>query len=95
MMKTISKLICSCQGAREGVRGRREKLLPKPNQFTLCGGNSLEVPPVPIPNTEVKLQYVEDTWLVTARKNRSLPHFLSPRSVCRVGLFVVSKPLLL
>ena len=26
--------------------------------------------PVPIPNTEVKLTCVEDTWLVTTRENR-------------------------
>ena len=29
-----------------------------------------EVPPVPIPNTEVKLIYVENTWRVTAREDR-------------------------
>ena len=31
-----------------------------------CG----EVPPVPIPNTEVKLVRVENTWLATAREDR-------------------------
>ena len=31
-----------------------------------CG----EGPPVPIPNTEVKLASAHDTWLETARKNR-------------------------
>ena len=30
-----------------------------------------EGPPVPIPNTEVKLLYAEDTWRATARENRS------------------------
>ena len=29
-----------------------------------------EGPPVPIPNTEVKLICAEDTWLATARNNR-------------------------
>ena len=29
-----------------------------------------EVPPVPIPNTEVKLARADNTWLVTARKDR-------------------------
>ena len=29
-----------------------------------------EGPPVPIPNTEVKLCRAEDTWLATARENR-------------------------
>ena len=37
-----------------------------------CGDDSGEVPPVPIPNTEVKLLIVEDTWLATARENRTL-----------------------
>ena len=31
-----------------------------------------EGPPVPIPNTEVKLAGAEDTWLEAARENRSL-----------------------
>ena len=30
----------------------------------------LEGPPVPIPNTEVKLKFVDDTWRVTAWENR-------------------------
>ena len=29
-----------------------------------------EVPPVPIPNTEVKLDCAEDTWLETTWENR-------------------------
>ena len=33
---------------------------------------SVEGPPVPIPNTEVKLNCAENTWLATARKNRSM-----------------------
>ena len=32
-----------------------------------------EGPPVPIPNTEVKLSGAENTWLVTARENREMP----------------------
>ena len=39
----------------------------------LVGVNSYEVPPVPIPNTEVKLIRVEDTWLATTWENRSMP----------------------
>ena len=34
------------------------------------GVDWLEGPPVPIPNTEVKLKRVDDTWRVTARENR-------------------------
>ena len=48
-------------------------------KFTVSGGNDGEVPPVPIPNTEVKLSSAESTWLDTAREDRSLPEsiFLS------------------
>ena len=34
------------------------------------GDIDAEGPPVPIPNTEVKLCRAEDTWLATARENR-------------------------
>ena len=34
------------------------------------GVDWLEGPPVPIPNTEVKLKFVDDTRRVTARENR-------------------------
>ena len=37
------------------------------------GVDDAEGPPVPIPNTEVKLSGAENTWLVTARKNREMP----------------------
>ena len=42
---------------------------------TISGGNGEEDPPVPIPNTEVKLFSAESTWLVTAREDRTLPDF--------------------
>ncbi len=32
-----------------------------------------EGPPVPIPNTEVKLAGAENTWLATAREDRKTP----------------------
>ena len=32
-----------------------------------------EVPPVPIPNTEVKLSSADNTWRETAREDRSMP----------------------
>ena len=34
---------------------------------------NVEGPPVPIPNTAVKLNSAENTWLETARENRSTP----------------------
>ena len=39
----------------------------------ISGGNGEEVPPVPIPNTEVKLFSADNTWLDTAREGRSPP----------------------
>ena len=35
-----------------------------------AGANDAKDPPVPIPNTEVKLGRAEDTWLETTRENR-------------------------
>ena len=40
-----------------------------------------EGPPVPIPNTEVKLAGAEDTWLEAAWENRALPTFFY---LCRI-----------
>ena len=37
------------------------------------GVDDAEGPPVPIPNTEVKLSGAENTWLATARENREMP----------------------
>ena len=43
------------------------------------GGKGVEDPPVPIPNTEVKLNCVDGTWRVTARESRTLPDFLDSK----------------
>ena len=40
---------------------------------SLVGAYGDEVTPVPIPNTEVKLIRVENTWLATAWKDRTVP----------------------
>ena len=37
------------------------------------GLTNAEGPPVPIPNTEVKLCSADNTWLATAREDRSRP----------------------
>ena len=37
------------------------------------GDNGERVPPVPIPNTEVKPFSADGTWLETARESRTLP----------------------
>ena len=37
---------------------------------SVSGDDALMVPPVPIPNTAVKHQEAESTWLETAREDR-------------------------
>ena len=44
--------------------------------LNISGDNGIEVPPVPIPNTEVKLYSADDTWWETARESRSLPDLI-------------------
>ena len=63
------------------MRSKNSDFIPEPRiergretSLTICGGNGLRVPPVPIPNTEVKPQHADGTWLETARESRSLPH---------------------
>ena len=48
----------------------------------IVGVDDAEGPPVPIPNTEVKLSGADDTWLATARENREMP---THKSVHPVG----------
>ena len=43
------------------------------DEHGIVGVNDGEGPPVPIPNTVVKLIRAEDTWLEAARENRSMP----------------------
>ena len=44
-----------------------------PKTFNNTGVNDAEVPPVLIPNTEVKLSSAESTWLDTAWEDMSMP----------------------
>ena len=44
-----------------------------PKNDTISGDNGEGVPPVPIPNTEVKPFSADGTWLDTARESRSSP----------------------
>ena len=55
-------------------------------EHILSGGNGKRVPPVPIPNTEVKPLRAEGTWLDTARKTRSLPESISGDTMCLLFL---------
>ena len=72
-------------GKRLNQAEMREAFVVMQNQFApftgeavecreaLTGAYDDEVPPVPIPNTVVKLIRAEDTWRVTAWENRSVP----------------------
>ena len=44
-----------------------------------AGEDGMEGPPVPIPNTEVKLHHADDTWRATAWKIRYLPASFSKK----------------
>ena len=39
-------------------------------KHSMAGADDVEVTPVPIPNTEVKLDRAENTWLETTWENR-------------------------
>ncbi len=55
-------------------RTRRVKRIGRNERYEACldevGIDWSEGPPVPIPNTEVKLRFVDDTWRATAWENR-------------------------
>ena len=55
----------------ETREGRKAE--PSREARRISGDNSLRDPPVPIPNTEVKPQHADSTWLETAREGRSSP----------------------
>ena len=63
--------LCSFQGV---MRGKTSK------SHRISGDYSLRDPPVPIPNTEVKPQHADSTWLETAREGRSSPDSISLNS---------------
>ena len=44
------------------------------------GVNDHEGPPVPIPNTEVKLMSVESTWVATPWEDRTMPTLFYKKS---------------
>ena len=60
------------KGSRKETEGRTEQVRHD-KQNSISGGNGERVPPVPIPNTEVKPLSADGTWLETARESRSSP----------------------
>ena len=67
------------KGKKKVTKDKIEVLQPKGFNIEVTkvtrevGIDDAEGPPVPIPNTEVKLSGAENTWLVTARENREMP----------------------
>ena len=48
----------------------------QPSEKGIVGVYDGEDPPVPIPNTVVKLAGAENTWLATTREDKSMPTLL-------------------
>ena len=65
--------LSGCRVFDPSLSERQERESRSNEIATISGGNDGEVPPVPIPNTEVKLSSAESTWLDTAREDKSLP----------------------
>ena len=61
--------------AERGEEAPREIFLTAAKADDVSGDDSKEDPPVPIPNTEVKLFRVDDTWRATAWESRTLPEY--------------------
>ena len=61
------KRLFSFEGTLKGIFEIGEGIKPSSRIDGVDGG---EDPPVPIPNTEVKLTCVDNTWLETAREDR-------------------------
>ena len=62
----------------------------KRTTFNNTGVNGAEVPPVPIPNTEVKLSCAESTWLDTAWEDMSMPVSKKKNTQSCVFFFFIS-----
>ena len=66
-VKVSGHSLCSFQG----VNKKADKSAKDNDKIS--GDYSLRDPPVPIPNTEVKPQHADGTWLETARESRTSP----------------------
>ena len=69
----------------EGAEKHRFKTKKQEKKFS--GGNYEKDPPVPIPNTAVKLLSAENTRTETSREDRSSPDLYEPR--IRIGYGVL------
>ena len=58
--------------------------------YNHCGDDSVEDPPVLIPNTEVKLNCAESTWPGTAWEDKESPHSIFTRPLVFKVLYFFS-----
>ncbi len=72
----LNVTLCNCKSTE---RKKQSILSCESKLYNHCGDGSVEDPPLLIPNTEVKLNRAESTWLDTAWEDRELPHFNIPR----------------
>ena len=63
------------------TRDKKTYVLAERPIYNHSGDDGKEDPPVPIPNTEVKLNCAESTCLDTTWEDRELPHFIIPLSL--------------
>ena len=77
MSEPKSEVSRKVSGARGEQSEAEELKSQRDREHTISGDYSLRVPPVPIPNTEVKPQHADGTWLATARESRSSPDLIS------------------
>ena len=74
----VSQKHLDCEARGQDARrmpsgGRKSAAAIESKLCMVSGDNSLRDPPVPIPNTEVKPQHADGTWLATARESRTPP----------------------
>ena len=70
--------MCSCDGAISPLFLKKEKMFDYYSEScynTIDGDHREKVPPVLIPNTEVKLFIAKYTWLETTREIRTSPSY--------------------
>ena len=65
-----SRKLAASRNPIEMTAGGARRLQVRADCRFIVGVDYGEGPPVPIPNTEVKLTGADDTWLATARDNR-------------------------
>ena len=78
MQKAGSRKTNLKEGTKREGEGEGEAERAKPSEearisFGTVGAYDEEDPPVPIPNTVVKLLRADNTWLETAREDKSAP----------------------